>query len=193
MKVPGRKAIVLFTDGVDTTSRTASYDSTLALAQESDALIYPIRYNTENMGVISTTSGQPVTLPDDIAAMMAARGITIDPRLMAGNGARGSSPAEYAKGKAYLEKLAENSGGRIFEATSAQNLEASFAGVAEELRRQYSIGYYPTKEGQPGDHRSVKIKVTVPKAVVRAKSGYVIKRTQSRKPIRTNDKLLALK
>ena len=193
MRVAGRKAIVLFTDGVDTTSKTATYDSTLAASQESDALIYPIRYNTENMGVISTTSGQPVELPEDIAAMMRARGIAIDPRMMGGNGQKGSSPAEYAKGKAYLEKLAENSGGRIFEATSAQNLEASFAGVAEELRRQYSIGYYPSKDGQPGEHRSVKIKVNIPKAVVRAKSGYVIKRTQSRKPIRTNDKLLAIR
>jgi Ca-activated chloride channel family protein len=193
MRVAGRKAVVLFTDGVDTTSKTATYDSTLAASEESDALIYPIRYNTENMGVVSTSSGQPVALPDDIAAMMRQRGIAIDPRLTAGNGAKGTAPADYARGKAYLEKLAENSGGRIFEASSNDNLQQSFASVAEELRRQYSIGYYPSKEGQPGDHRSVKIKVNIPKAVVRAKSGYVIKRMTSRKPVRSNDKLLAMR
>ncbi len=44
--VKGRKAIVLFTDGVDTTSRT-SYDiDNLRDALELDALIYPIRYDT---------------------------------------------------------------------------------------------------------------------------------------------------
>ncbi|MDH3530222.1 MAG: VWA domain-containing protein, partial [Acidobacteriota bacterium] len=45
-RVPGRKAIVLFTDGVDTTSKRAGYDSTIRAAEEADALIYPIRYDT---------------------------------------------------------------------------------------------------------------------------------------------------
>ena len=45
-RISGRKAIVLFTDGVDTTSRRASYQSTVMYAQELDALIYPVQYNT---------------------------------------------------------------------------------------------------------------------------------------------------
>ena len=40
--VSGRKAIVLFTDGVDTMSSKSTYDSTLALAEEADSLIFPI-------------------------------------------------------------------------------------------------------------------------------------------------------
>src|SRR5690349_15841140 len=47
-RIQGRKAIVLFTDGVDTTSRRASYDSNVMDAQELDALIYPVQYNTES-------------------------------------------------------------------------------------------------------------------------------------------------
>ena len=42
----GRRAVVLFTDGVDTESFGASYDSTLRDAAEADALIFPIYYNT---------------------------------------------------------------------------------------------------------------------------------------------------
>jgi len=45
-RTSGRKAIVLFTDGVDTTSHRASYESTVMDAQEIDALIYPVQYNT---------------------------------------------------------------------------------------------------------------------------------------------------
>src|SRR6476646_12047489 len=45
-RIQGRKAIVLFTDGVDTTSRRASYQSTVMDAQELDALIYPVQYDT---------------------------------------------------------------------------------------------------------------------------------------------------
>src|SRR5437764_15168444 len=45
-RIEGRKAMVLFTDGVDTTSKHASYESTLRDAEELDALIYPVEYDT---------------------------------------------------------------------------------------------------------------------------------------------------
>src|SRR5215218_194054 len=51
-QIPGRKAVVIFTDGVDTTSRRADYQSTLTDVEEVDALFYPIRYDTQ-MGVFS--------------------------------------------------------------------------------------------------------------------------------------------
>src|SRR5205807_5774847 len=40
------KAIVLFTDGVDTASNRASYESTVRDAEELDALIYPVEFDT---------------------------------------------------------------------------------------------------------------------------------------------------
>jgi len=49
-RIEGRKAIVLFTDGVDTTSRRANYQSTISDIEEIDALIYPIRFNTQQRG-----------------------------------------------------------------------------------------------------------------------------------------------
>jgi VWFA-related protein len=178
IKISGRKAVVIFTDGVDTTSRMANYQSSIDGVQEVDALIYPIRYDTQtNTGVINTATGAPTQIPADIAKLMAERGIALDPRLSSG-GARGTSAKEYLKGKEYLAKLAESSGGRIFEAGDIKNLEAAFSGVAEELRRQYSIGYYPENPGQPGERRSVKIKTTRPNAVVRAKNGYIIKQAR---------------
>ena len=131
-------------------------------------------------------------LPKDIADMMAARGIALDPRVLS-SGARGTSPAAYAKGKEFLEKIAESSGGRIFEADDIKNLEAAFSGVAEELRRQYSIGYYPENPGQPGERRSVKIKVVRPNTVVRAKNGYVIRQTRSKLERTVRDGVLAKK
>ncbi len=181
VKIPGRKAVVLFTDGVDTTSPRSSFDSTLLDVQEVDALFYPIRYNTQTRasGVVSTTTGTPMPLPADIADLLASRGLAIDPRnTVSMGGGRGTSAAEYARGKLYLDKLAENTGGRIFEADDVKNLEVAFSGIAEELRRQYSIGYYPEQEGQPGERRTVKIRVTKPNVVVRAKSGYVIRRDE---------------
>ena len=159
--IPGRKAVVLFTDGVDTTSRRADYESSIAGVEEVDALFYPIRYDTQRRS--------------DAGAVASAYGMQLPPGLMAQLG-RGQSAKEYQRGKAYLEALAASSGGRIFEAGENTDLEASFAGVAEELRRQYSIGYYGAEDAKPGERKRIKIQVSRPaQAVVRAKSTYIVK------------------
>ena len=164
----GRKAVVLFTDGVDTTSRRASYESTAAAVEEVDALFYPIRYNTQRGGN-AAQAGQ-------------AFGVQLPAGVMVQLG-RGQSDAEYQKGKSYLETLAANSGGRIFEADTTTNLEVAFAGVAEELRRQYSIGYYASEDGKAGDRKRIKIQVSrPPKAVVRAKTNYIVKEKRDQAP-----------
>ena len=89
-------------------------------------------------------------------------------------GGGGASNAEYAKGRQYLEGLAQNSGGREFEAQSMYNIEAAFSGIAEELRQQYSLGYYPEKVGKMGDRKQIKIRVMRPEVVVRAKNSYIV-------------------
>ena len=162
VKELGRKAVVMFTDGVDTTSRRASYESTVASVEEVDALFYPIRYNTQRgpgaNQVAQNYAG--VQLPAGVLMQLG----------------RGQTEGEYQKGKTYLETLALNSGGRMFDADTITNLEAAFAGVAEELRRQYSIGYYASEDGKAGDRKKIKIQVSRPaKAVVRAKTNYIVK------------------
>jgi hypothetical protein len=92
-------------------------------------------------------------------------------------GGGGGSREDYATGKQYLETLAQNSGGREFEAASLQNLEAAFSGIAEELRRQYSLGYYPDNVGNVGDRRTIRIRVMKPNVVVRAKNSYIVGQT----------------
>jgi VWFA-related protein len=92
-------------------------------------------------------------------------------------GRAGNTQEEYETGKKYLNGLAQNTGGREFEADSLGNLDTSFSGIAEELRRQYSIGYYPDKVGQVGERRSISIKVNRPNVVVRAKNTYIVGQT----------------
>lgn len=177
MKSTGRKAMVLFTDGVDTTSRMASYQSTIDTAEEIDALIYPIRYDTMD----KNNGGAPAAI--DLSKLMRDTGGVSIPQGMIVQTGRGQSKAEYDKGQKYLQTLADNSGGRLFEADSTTNLDTAFAGIAEELRRQYSIGYYPDKSGEPGERRSIKIEVVLhPNVVVRAKRYYVVQRNRNGVP-----------
>ena len=47
-RIPGRKAIVLFSDGVDWHSDQASFDSTLRWLDEEGVIVYPIRFDTRD-------------------------------------------------------------------------------------------------------------------------------------------------
>ena len=175
-RIQGRKAIVLFTDGVDTTSRSASMESTLRDVEETDVLIYPIRYNTERDGWGGGGGWGGGTYPnprrgggggvlDQIIAGIMGGSVRTMPR--------GGNQGDYETGRRYLDALAQNSGGRKFEADTLANLEASFSGIAEELRRQYSLGYYPDKAGEQGERRQITIRVNRPNVVVRAKNSYI--------------------
>ncbi len=183
-QIEGRKAVVLFTDGVDTTSRRASYQSTIADVEEIDALFYPIRYNTQRDGFggggdwggggnrrrRGGGSGNG-NLGGIIGIILGGGNFPTGGG--GGGGGRGNSN-EYETGRKYLETLALNSGGRSFEAESTYNLDAAFSGIAEELRRQYSLGYYPENVGQIGDRKQIKVRVMRPNLVVRAKSSYIV-------------------
>lgn len=176
-QIEGRKAVVLFTDGVDTTSRHANYDNTLKATEEVDALFYTIRYDTSrdmnggNNYPPPNRKNGGVTFGDILGAILTGGNVNI------GGAPGGASSAEYQKGRKYLETLASNSGGREFEAQSIYNIDAAFSGIAEELRRQYSLGYYPETVGKVGDRKQIKIRVMRQGVVVRAKNSYIVGQT----------------
>jgi VWFA-related protein len=171
-QIEGRKAVVLFTDGVDTTSYRASYQTTVRDAEETDALIYPIRYDTYQPPPQQTQQQQTQTQPQQQqqgGGSNSRTSVTIGGRnVLLGPATR----EEYEIGRRYLEELARNSGGRTLEALN--NLSGAFSNIAEELRRQYSIGYYPEKTGQKGERRQIRVRVMRQNVVVRTKSGYVV-------------------
>lgn len=174
-KIPGRKAIVLFTDGVDTTSGNASYDSTVMDAQELDALIYPVQYNTAgDMGSVVVQNPLP---PVDIFGSILGGIFGGGGGMRRGGGGmgrpRGTSRGEYEVGNRYLIELANSTGGREYRADSLQNMSYAFANVAEELRRQYSIGYYPKRAPQAGQRRMIKVRAKQPNLAVRARDSYI--------------------
>ncbi|MBP6004309.1 MAG: VWA domain-containing protein [Pyrinomonadaceae bacterium] len=189
--IQGRKAVVLFSDGVDTTSRSASYQSTIKETEEVDALFYTIRYDTSgDMGggwgggnnypqPPIRRGGGRISMGDILGAILSGGNVNIGPGGGGGRrgGGRGNTGGEYDTGRKYLEALATTSGGRTFEASSMVNIDAAFSGIAEELRRQYSLGYYPDNVGKVGDRKQIKIRVMRPEVVVRAKNSYIVGQT----------------
>jgi VWFA-related protein len=159
--IEGRKAVVLFTDGVDTSLSSNGYEDTLALAEESDAVVYSVYYNTyfDIMGVGG--SGGPMSGMPDI------RGRTTN--------IPGMRREDYARGRAYLEELARLTGGKMFRAEATTGgLSAAFEGIANELGNQYTIGYYPNEPGQNGQRKQIKVRVNRPNVAVRARDWYIV-------------------
>jgi VWFA-related protein len=176
--IEGRKAVVLFTDGVDTTSRMSNAQSNIRQAEEADVMIYTVRYDTsQDMG--SSGGGYPSpntgggVLGAIIGGILNGGNVRIGTS-RSGGGSAGSSRADYENGRRYLENLSRVSGGRYFEGRSLYNVEAAFSGIAEELRRQYSIGYYPENPGEIGQRKQIKVRANRGGSVVRAKSSYIV-------------------
>jgi Ca-activated chloride channel family protein len=173
-RVQGRKAIVLFTDGVDTTSRRADYQSNVMDAQELDALIYPVQYDTSRD--MSVQNYPPMGSIDIFGQILG--GIFGGGRRRGGGGGgyprgRGTARDDYELANHYLQELANSTGGREYRADSLQNMTYAFANVAEELRRQYSIGYYPKRPPQAGQRRQIRVRARQPNLAVRSRDSYI--------------------
>lgn len=176
--VKERKALVLFTDGVDTASRKVSEKETLELAKETYATVYSVYYNTEEdiytRGAQPTIGGYP----------MPGGGYPIpgSPRPpVYSPGGPGTTRGEFMRGRSYLQKLAEFSGGVVVDALEMQDIGDAFERIAKELASQYSIGYYPTNSAHDGKFRKVEVKVTKSGLIARTKRGYNSPKPASKK------------
>ena len=165
--VPGRKAVVLFTDGVDTTSYRASYDTTIRLAEESDAPIYVVDYDTSGSGSIYGGGGIP--LPGGRGTIL---GLPL-PRPGIPGTTGGATVGDYKRAVKYLHALSDATGGRFYSGDSMFGIAQAFSWIAEELGRQYSLGYYPSTAGKNGERRQIKVKVTEADLVVKARDSYI--------------------
>lgn len=71
-----------------------------------------------------------------------------------------------------LKNFAEKSGGRYIESAGGQALRDSFAEIAQELGRQYTIVYRPTNHARDGKWRKIDLKLTRADVTVRTRKGY---------------------
>ena len=130
-----RRAVVLLSDGVDSSS-LISEDVVLSEARRSRASVYS------------------VGLGQNLSARLTA-------------GARG------ARGAALLEELGRTTGGRVIVPASADELQAAFAQVAEELRHQYGLAYVSDNVRRDGRWRRIELRVrNRPDLSVRHREGY---------------------
>ena len=172
-KIDGRKAIVVFSDGVDTASYQATYKSTLREVEELDALIYPVQYDTTdfvdaqtrtNTTIVTTTLSSSRFPPQSSSQELYGTTKASGP---------GTAIGDYQLADQYLHQLAAKTGGRLYTANDRTQLSQAFSKIAEELRHQYSLGYYPQTTLQSGERREIRVRVDQPSVAVRARDSYV--------------------
>lgn len=171
-KLAGRKAIVLFTDGVDTTSIRADARGNLSDTYETDSLIYTIQYDTfsdtqrikQNPTVINNPIPSPIPQPGKSPFPL--------PVPVGQPDDKGTSAADYQKANEYLQELSSQTGGRVYKANGVANLALAFSNIADELRQTYSLGFYP-KDEKNDKKRQLKVKVARQGVATRARDSYI--------------------
>jgi VWFA-related protein len=160
----GRKAIVLFSDGVDHESKT-SLERAIESAQRADTLVYCVYVAPEreeepggagNGGGRRGGGGYPGgggPFPGGGGGPFPGGG---GPFPGGGGGQRrgpGSAPRENkADGKKILQQIASETGGRYFELSKKLTAAQIYEQIEAEMRHQYSLSYTPDK-AENGYHK----------------------------------------
>jgi len=149
-KEPGRRALVVLTDGDDNGSRT-SLDDVIHTAQNADTAVYSILY-------LRSGEGGP--------------GFAFSGQMALGHSLTNN-------GNSIMERIANETGGRSFIISKQMPMERVFALIEEDLHSQYRLGFTPPPSSQPGTsqpphliYHTLELKTRDGHLSVQARSGY---------------------
>jgi VWFA-related protein len=163
-RIDGRKAIILLTDGKDFGSRI-SEEELFDEAAESGAMIYSVFFETGFPR--QSWNGQ---LPFPGRGGWGRRFPPID-RPRRDDRRRERVEMRNEQAMAFLTKLSDVSAGRFY-GSKVSDLKKTFKLIAEELRHQYRLGFYPDVGKADGQRHTLRVNVSAPDAVVRARRSY---------------------
>jgi VWFA-related protein len=218
--VEGRRAVVLFSDGVDMRSIEATAESAARLAEQIGAVIYVVRFDTrwwieaearrqqaeqpksklpfhvdgriplppEFGGPEPTNPEIPTPRSPKVEVGQGSVGIGGPRRQSPGypgnNDSRSFPSAEprdplaenldklYGEAESFMQLLALRTGGKVFDADTFERTRSAFAAIADELRNQYLLGYYPSASRRDDKFHKIRVEVSRKTVQVRARSGY---------------------
>jgi VWFA-related protein len=194
-----KKALVIISDGNDTSSRT-TVEALKALIRETEVLVYAIGIDAQ----MTTEAPQPIVgWPRRIRDIFEQRRpvplpfpipggrrqptrppLPIprvpgapDPRYPPVNPPPVHSPGRTPLGAdrvniAALRELTDDSGGRTEIIRGARDLDPATAGIAYELSQQYYLGYAATGD-KDGQWHAIRVEVRNKDVIVRARRGFV--------------------
>jgi VWFA-related protein len=186
-----KKAVVIISDGNDTSSRTDIF-AVKQLIRETEVLVYAIGVDTS--GMVSPVRRDPA--PPASLHPAAFQIVQLPPRPMpfpipggrrppsppppsppppqgpSGSGGYRGHANDDRVNVAALRDITDDSGGRTEIIRYARDLDPATAGIADELSRQYYLGYSP-QGPKDGRWHAIRVEVKNPSFHVRARRGYV--------------------
>jgi Ca-activated chloride channel homolog len=184
-----KKALLIISDGNDSSSYTR-IEELKKLIRESEVLVYAI-------GIDAMTQTTPYRRP--WFTMSQQRRPTPFPFPIPGGGRTpprvpptvppryppppipapgGATPSrgtgrDEAVNVRVLREITDTSGGRTEVIWQPRDLDAATAGIADELSKQYFLGYPAAGDKKDGRWHSIRVEVNRPEYIVRARRGYV--------------------
>ncbi len=169
----GRKALVVFSIGVDRGSKETLNEAVDA-ADRANLAVYTVYFKGEQE---RSVGGFPdVGQRGGIGGGWPGGGGGGYPSgsggYPGGSGRRGGSHEPAVDGKKIMEKIAERTGGRYFEAKKKDNLEEIYGQIAEELRGQYLLAFTPDMVDKDGGFHKIALKTNKDDLTVVTREGY---------------------
>ncbi|HEX5735946.1 MAG TPA: VWA domain-containing protein [Blastocatellia bacterium] len=140
-----RKAVVVLTDGVDSSiddpgeGSELEFEELVGRIEEEEVTIYPIYFDTEYQMVVKEHM---------------------------------NTHEEYVKARQQLQTIAERTGGELYKATRVEDLEGVYQKIASELFTLYSVAYLPKDVTDERRWRRVSVKVNREGVKAKTRQGY---------------------
>jgi VWFA-related protein len=177
-----KKAVVIISDGNDTSSST----DVLAIKQlirQTEVLVYAIGIDAETGPQYVMNSPQrpgprgprPIPLPFPIPGIGGRRPPSAPPPQPPPQGPSGGGRWRAGDDRvnvAALRDITDDSGGRTEIIRGARDLDPATAGIADELSKQYYLGY-PSPGEKDGRWHTIRVELRQSSYHVRARRGYV--------------------
>jgi Ca-activated chloride channel homolog len=141
----GRRIIVIVSDGGDTTSGKALLSS-LANAQQADAVIFAV------------FTGNRYYYSQNLRDLAGERAL--------------ETLCTETGGYIYKPKATPGALGEEVDQESLKELDQAFADLAQQLRTQYTLGFYSSNEKRDGAFRKISVRIKKPGYAARARAGY---------------------
>jgi VWFA-related protein len=180
-QVEGRKAIVCMSDGVDSTSMK-TYAQIAPLAERAEASLYFLELNTEEAtldGLLKDRSDpdhlnfSPSQLTRYFDAFDKDSPDRFRPReALSPLLKREINTGLYDLARREMRDMATRTGGRDYPVKTLADLNGVYKQIADDLRSQYSLSYYPTNRSHDGRWRQIRVEVKQVGATVRSRTGY---------------------
>jgi VWFA-related protein len=171
-KQHGRKALFIFSNGVDRGSKESLEDA-IEAAQRADTFVYSIYYASEQSKGQESHHGH-------WGGGMGGPGIGYPGGRYPGGGGgypgggRGQHTREARPdGQKVLARISMETGGRVLEISKKLTINDAYARVQQDLRNQYTLGYTPDREGARADaYHRIHLTTKQKDLTVQARNGY---------------------